>query len=64
VRDYDLVVVGVRLWTRMIGLYRRLEERHARLQETKANLGVGGFLSGHDGWYYHPSTPKPPAPRD
>jgi len=48
----------------MIGLYRRLEERHARLQETKANLGVGGFLSGHDGWYYHPSTPKPPAPRD
>jgi hypothetical protein len=37
----------------LIERYRRLEQRQARLQQSMAKLGIGAFLSGHEGWHYH-----------
>jgi hypothetical protein len=48
----------------LIGLYRRLEQRHARLQEAKNDVGADAFLSGHDGWFFHRGVRQTPDRRD
>ena len=37
----------------LVHFYREFERRHARLQQALAKVGLGAFLSGHDGWYFH-----------
>jgi hypothetical protein len=50
--------VGGKSWwaeltSKVAGVYGRFEQRHARLQRAKAEVGVDAFLSGHDGWFFH-----------
>ncbi|MDQ6878029.1 MAG: hypothetical protein M3082_10105 [Candidatus Dormibacteraeota bacterium] len=38
---------------RLIELYRRYQQRQARVQQSMAGIGVDAFLSGHEGWHFH-----------
>jgi hypothetical protein len=49
---------------KLIQLYRRFEQRHARIQESMARLGVDAFMSGHEGWFFHRGVRKTPDQRD
>ena len=48
----------------LIERYRRFEQRDARLREAMSERGVGAFLSGHDGWFFHRGVPEKPDKRD
>ena len=70
VAEQGLRWIAVRepLWierkAKLVDLYKRYQQRHARLQQAMANLGVDAFLSGHEGWYFHRGIRKPTEPRD
>jgi hypothetical protein len=51
------------LKAKLLGLNRRLAERHARLQRAKAEVGADAFLSGHDGWFFHRGLRETPDKR-
>jgi hypothetical protein len=52
------------LTSKLAGVYRGLEQRHARLQRAKAEVGNDAFLSGHDGWFFHGGIRKTPEEPD
>ena len=49
---------------KVVHIYRDFEHRHARLQQALAKVGLGAFLSGHDGWYFHGGVVRPENDRD
>jgi hypothetical protein len=53
-----------RLRAKVVDRYRRYEQRDARLQEAMSERGVGAFLSGHDGWFFHRGIPEKHDKRD
>jgi hypothetical protein len=48
----------------LAALYRKLQKRHAHVQQSMAKVGVDAFLSGHEGWYFHPGLPTREDKRD
>jgi hypothetical protein len=48
---------------KLMGLYRRLAQRDARIQRAKASVGADAFLSGHDGWFFHRGLRESPDER-
>ena len=52
------------LTSKLVGAYRALEQRHARVQRAKAEVGVDAFMSGHDGWFFHGGIRKTPDKSD
>jgi hypothetical protein len=45
-------------------MFREYEQRHARIQQALADVGLDAFLSGHDGWYFHGGVARPSKRRD
>ncbi len=48
---------------KLVGLYRQLAHRHARVERAKAEVGADAFLSGHDGWFFHRGIRETPDER-
>jgi hypothetical protein len=49
-----VALTDARLLAKLVALYRKVQKRHAHVQQSMAKVGVDAFLSGHEGWYFHP----------